>query len=345
MAATEEEIGRIGRKLEKIIHRKDSTSSVQALDLLRLLQKLPISLALIQRTRIGLIVNNLRKSISDEEVSSLSKLLIKNWKKLLEKDNKPSPGENGEKEKNGVHDTTESSQGSINSKSSNGAINDSKSKFNNGNGNSSSSKSNQQPASSSSSSTKTSSSFQSLRQSTFPSANVTTDSIRLKCREMLTNALKPDAALIESVGGEGSGFYDPEQLASLIEEAIYKEFKDTNTKYKNRVRSRVSNLNDKKNPDLKINVLRGSITPAKIAVMTAEEMASNEMKSLRQKFTKEAIDDAQMVLTGGTKTDLLKCPACKKNNCTYNQVQTRSADEPMTTFCYCNECGKRWKFC
>lgn len=91
-------------------------------------------------------------------------------------------------------------------------------------------------------------------------------------------------------------------------------------------------------------------------------MASNEMKSLRQKFTKEAIDDAQMVLTGGTKTDLLKCPACKKNNCTYNQVgklktltcflltqffqvQTRSADEPMTTFCYCNECGKRWKFC
>ena len=27
------------------------------------------------------------------------------------------------------------------------------------------------------------------------------------------------------------------------------------------------------------------------------------------------------------------------------QVQTRSADEPMTTFCFCNECGHRWKFC
>lgn len=23
----------------------------------------------------------------------------------------------------------------------------------------------------------------------------------------------------------------------------------------------------------------------------------------------------------------------------------RSADEPMTTFVLCNECGKRWKFC
>lgn len=49
-------------------------------------------------------------------------------------------------------------------------------------------------------------------------------------------------------------------------------------------------------------------------------MASNEMKQLRQKFTKEAINDAQMSLTGGTKTDLIKCPACKRNNCTYNQV-------------------------
>lgn len=25
------------------------------------------------------------------------------------------------------------------------------------------------------------------------------------------------------------------------------------------------------------------------------------------------------------------------------QVQTRSADEPMTTFVFCNQCGNRWK--
>lgn len=72
-----------------------------------------------------------------------------------------------------------------------------------------------------------------------------------------------------------------------------------------------------------------------------QEMASNEMKELRQKFTKEAINDAQMSVQGGTQTDLIKCPKCKKSNTTYNQVQTRSADEPMTTFCYCNACGKR----
>jgi len=27
------------------------------------------------------------------------------------------------------------------------------------------------------------------------------------------------------------------------------------------------------------------------------------------------------------------------------QVQTRSADEPMTTFVLCNNCGNRWKVC
>lgn len=49
-------------------------------------------------------------------------------------------------------------------------------------------------------------------------------------------------------------------------------------------------------------------------------MASEEMKQLRQQFTKEAINDHQMAMTSGTKTDLLKCGKCKKSNCTYNQV-------------------------
>lgn len=52
-----------------------------------------------------------------------------------------------------------------------------------------------------------------------------------------------------------------------------------------------------------------------------------------------------MAKTGGTATDLFQCGKCKKKNCTYNQVQTRSADEPMTTFVLCNECGNRWKVC
>lgn len=79
--------------------------------------------------------------------------------------------------------------------------------------------------------------------------------------------------------------------------------------------------------------------------MTPEEMASDEMKKVREKFVKEAINEKQLATAEGTKTDLLKCGKCKGRNCTYNQMQTRSADEPMTTFVLCNMCGNRWKFC
>lgn len=41
-------------------------------------------------------------------------------------------------------------------------------------------------------------------------------------------------------------------------------------KYKNRVRSRISNLKDVKNPNLRRTVLCGSITPERMAKMTAE---------------------------------------------------------------------------
>ena len=39
------------------------------------------------------------------------------------------------------------------------------------------------------------------------------------------------------------------------------------------------------------------------------------------------------------------CSGCRrKTKCDYYQMQTRSADEPMTTFVTCLECDKRWKF-
>ena len=41
-------------------------------------------------------------------------------------------------------------------------------------------------------------------------------------------------------------------------------------KYKNRVRSRVANLGDSKNPFLKKKVISGTITPKMIAVMSTQ---------------------------------------------------------------------------
>ncbi|XP_053091851.1 transcription elongation factor A protein 3 isoform X10 [Pangasianodon hypophthalmus] len=167
---------------------------------------------------------------------------------------------------------------------------------------------------------------------------LTGDSIRDKCIEMLSAALRTD---------DDYKYYGAncDAMAAEIEDHVYQEIKATDMKYKNRVRSRISNLKDPKNPNLRKNVLGGAIELSRIATMTAEEMASDELKQLRNILTQEAIREHQMAKTGGTVTDLLQCGKCKKKNCTYNQVQTRSADEPMTTFVLCNECGNRWKFC
>lgn len=286
----EEDVLKIRSKLEKMISSNTADQS-SALDILKSLQDLPMNLEVLQKTRIGMTVNNFRKASSNEEVISLSKNLIKVWKKLLPDNNSKSDKKEKSSSKNGESMDAEDSE-----------------KKDDDSG---------------------------RRQSV--SASDTNDPVRLKCREMLCSALKTDDAHI--------GRSDPVELAAAIEDNIFEEFKNTESKYKNRIRSRIANLKDVKNPDLRANVLSGIIPADRIAKMTAEEMASDAMKTLRAKYTKESIDDHQMAKTGGTCTDLFKCGKCGKNNCTYNQVQTRSADEPMTTFVLCNECGNRWKFC
>ncbi|XP_018319541.1 transcription elongation factor S-II [Agrilus planipennis] len=299
MMSVEEEVLRIQKKLNKMTS-SDGTGQEQALDILKELQTLDINLEVLTKTRIGMTVNALRKSSKDDEVISLAKTLIKNWKKFLSASNS----------------TKESSNTSSSKVSKKEGRDDKKESKERDKEKDSRKLPNQFP----------------------PTSSTTTDAVRLKCREMLAAALTVDREEFE-------GCATAEELAEELEEAIFQEFKNTDMRYKNRIRSRIANLKDAKNPNLRTNFRVGAISASRLATMTAEEMANDEIKQLREKFKKEAINDAQLATVQGTKTDLLKCGKCKKRNCTYNQVQTRSADEPMTTFVLCNECGNRWKFC
>lgn len=84
--------------------------------------------------------------------------------------------------------------------------------------------------------------------------------------------------------------------------------------------------------------------------MTAEEFANTtEMDRHPERWldlVKQVAErDKALYSKKKTANTQMYCSGCKtKTNCDYYQMQTRSADEPMTTFVTCLECDKRWKF-
>ncbi|XP_038550397.1 transcription elongation factor A protein 3-like isoform X8 [Micropterus salmoides] len=402
----EEDLIRIAKKLDKMVSRNNTEG---AMDLLKELKGFNMTLKLLQETRIGMSVNGIRKHCTDEEVIALAKVLIKDWKRLLDSE-KPSERNNGldsskttvspnssPPETKGRKDSCDSKpphpkkpsvdikkekhrkdscdlkpgqpvkRHSIDSKPDRWdwrESTDSKKtssppakklsaerRESHGSKTSHPGPPQRKPSTDSIErkgkvdAPKTPTTPTSPMSPSFSSAGgplpphlATGDSVRDKCIEMLAAALRTD----NDYKDFGTNC---DSMAAEIEDHIYQDIKATDMKYKNRVRSRISNLKDPKNPGLRRNVLAGSIELSRIATMSSEEMASDELKQLRNVLTQEAIREHQMAKTGGTTTDLLQCGKCKKKNCTYNQVQTRSADEPMTTFVLCNECGNRWKFC
>ncbi|XP_029594123.1 transcription elongation factor A protein 3 isoform X4 [Salmo trutta] len=326
----EEELIRIAKKLDKMVSRNNTEG---ALDLLNELKSFNMTLKLLQETRIGMSVNGIRKHCTDDVVVSLAKILIKDWKRLLDAARTQST-ERPNEMKNGV-DSNKSTGSPVRSPLEKDTRKES-------HGSKSSHPGPLQRKSSTDSIERRKKpdmpKIPTTPTSPMSPCLATGENIRDKCIEMLAAALRTDDNFKEF----GTNC---DSMAAEIEDYIYKEMGATDMKYKNRVRSRISNLKDPKNPGLRRNVLAGGIELRRVAIMSAEEMASDELKQLRNNLTKEAIREHQLSKTSGTISDLFQCSKCSKKNCTYNQMQTRSADEPMTTFVLCNECGNRWKFC
>jgi DNA-directed RNA polymerase subunit M/transcription elongation factor TFIIS len=65
--------------------------------------------------------------------------------------------------------------------------------------------------------------------------------------------------------------------------------------------------------------------------------------SMFQLRTKELAKEQAQAAMDASYEGMFTCRKCKKTKVTYTQAQTRSADEPMTTFFCCLACGHRWK--
>jgi transcription elongation factor S-II len=61
-------------------------------------------------------------------------------------------------------------------------------------------------------------------------------------------------------------------------------------------------------------------------------MMSKDRKAIVEEAHKANLKDTLSAKPTLAATDIFKCGRCKQRKCTYYQMQTRSADEPMTTF-------------
>lgn len=171
------------------------------------------------------------------------------------------------------------------------------------------------------------------------------DPVRDKIRELLVDALSRVAGEADDYERESVDASDPLRVAVSVESLMFEKLGRSTGAQKLKYRSIMFNLRDGNNPDLRRRVLTGEISPEKLITLSAEDMASDKRKQENNQIKEKALFDCERGLAAKASTDQFKCGRCGQRKCTYYQMQTRSADEPMTTYVTCVNCDNHWKFC
>ena len=135
------------------------------------------------------------------------------------------------------------------------------------------------------------------------------------------------------------------QKVIKIEEVIYEKYKGDGP-YTNRVLEILHNIKDKDNIEFREGIVNGEIKPEELATMDEVKMLNKEKRKELDKTIEDKVNEARSdwdkkhskVLSG-----VYKCRKCGGDKTTQFEMQTRSADEPMTIFITCVECGNRWR--
>ena len=89
------------------------------------------------------------------------------------------------------------------------------------------------------------------------------------------------------------------------------------------------------------SLLAKKIDACRVAFLSHQDYNPEIWRVYIEEKTKRDASKTKNIIEAST--DMFKCGRCKSNRCTFIQVQTRSADESMTTFITCLECDNNWK--
>lgn len=95
-------------------------------------------------------------------------------------------------------------------------------------------------------------------------------------------------------------------------------------------------------PNIKDMVENGTIKLCDFSRYESKNVCASQYEELEQK-KKETFNKQLSGNTMRSTTDMFICRKCKERKCSYYELQTRSADEPMTKFIKCCNCGFEWR--
>jgi DNA-directed RNA polymerase subunit M/transcription elongation factor TFIIS len=85
----------------------------------------------------------------------------------------------------------------------------------------------------------------------------------------------------------------------------------------------------------------GEFEPRAVPFMSSRELYPEHWQALADENMKRENTMLEGDKAGGS--DMFKCKKCKKSRVKYWEMQTRSADEPMSIFVRCLNCGHNWR--
>jgi len=134
-----------------------------------------------------------------------------------------------------------------------------------------------------------------------------------------------------------------ENTAFNIEEAMYTGSPAAKD-YKPRLITILSNLSITVNaPAVRKRIFTSEWSPEEFGKMSHKDMNPELEKERNDEKEKNKRIEETMKQMRMDVDSFYVCRKCKSTKVEHYQKQTRSADEPMTVFCHCLMCDKRWK--
>ena len=173
-------------------------------------------------------------------------------------------------------------------------------------------------------------------QATIPQRTQVLSALNILFKDTLTplNILQLESSIY-------NGAIKRTRLQNIVRSWTYPLFAHVYSMHAKHIAANFNPTSYAENKELFERYKNNEITLADLAKMDIYELLPSRWKDHFE--SQQVREKRQLEGNRSMATDIFLCTKCWKRECTYYEMQTRSADEPMTIFITCLNCGKHWR--